>query len=63
MNKLLKTIEVKSINGFYQLYLFNDGNALPKLVMYQVADEHEVPIKNMYKELKKLTMSKQTELN
>lgn len=54
MNKLLETIEVKSVNGLYRIYLFNDGNALPKLVIYQVADGHEVPIKNMYKELKKL---------
>lgn len=54
MNKLLETIEVKSLNGLYRIYLFNDGNALPKLVIYKVADGHEVPIKNMYKELKKL---------
>ncbi|WP_400244991.1 hypothetical protein AB3U99_01285 [Niallia sp. JL1B1071] len=54
MNKLLETIEVNSVNGLYRIYLFNDGNALPKLVMYQVTDGHEAPIKNMYRELKKL---------
>ncbi|MED3575857.1 hypothetical protein [Cytobacillus praedii] len=54
MNKLLETIEVKSLKGLYRIYLFNDGNALPKLVIYQVADGHEVSVKNMYKELKRL---------
>lgn len=54
MNKLLETIEVKSVNGLYRIYQYDDGNALPKLVIYQVTDEHEVPVKNMYKELKRL---------
>ncbi|MTT31485.1 hypothetical protein GMB86_05555 [Terrilactibacillus sp. BCM23-1] len=54
MNKLLETIEVKSVNGLYRIYLFNDGNALPKLVIYQVADGNETLVKNMYRELKRL---------
>lgn len=54
MNKLLETIEVKSVNEIYRIYLFNDGNALPKLVIYQIVDGHEASIKNMYKVLKKL---------
>lgn len=54
MNKLLNVIEVKSINGLYRIHQYNDGNALPKLVIYQVLDGHEVPVKNMYKELKRL---------
>nr|WP_259548289.1 hypothetical protein [Heyndrickxia oleronia] len=63
MNKLLETIEVKSANRLYRIYLFNDGNALPKLVIYQVADGHEVPVKNMYKELKRLNGSFPTGFN
>jgi hypothetical protein len=54
MNKLLETIQVKSVNGLYRIHLFDDGNALPKLVIYQEADGHETPVKNMYKELKRL---------
>ncbi|MBO1513519.1 hypothetical protein [Metabacillus bambusae] len=54
MNKLLDTIEVKSINGFYRIHLYDDGNALPKLAIYQVADGNETPVRNMYKELKRL---------
>ncbi|MBB2481343.1 hypothetical protein H5P36_14220 [Bacillus sp. APMAM] len=54
MNKLLEKIEVNSMNGLYRIHLYNDGNALPKLIIYQVADGHEVPVKNMYKELKRL---------
>lgn len=54
MNKLLEVIEVKSINGIYKIFQYDDGNALPKLVIYQLADGREVPVKNMYKELKRL---------
>lgn len=54
MNKLLETINVKSVNGLYRIYLFNDGNALPKLVIYHIVNGHEVPVRNMYKELKRL---------
>jgi hypothetical protein len=54
LNKLLDAIEVKSINGLYRIHLYNDGNALPKLVIYQVNGEHEAPVKNMYNELKRL---------
>ncbi|MEI0739012.1 hypothetical protein VQ056_24265 [Paenibacillus sp. JTLBN-2024] len=54
MNKLLETIEVKSINGLYRILLYNDGNALPKLVISQILDGHEIPVKNMYKEHKRL---------
>ncbi|KGR89846.1 MULTISPECIES: hypothetical protein [Bacillales] len=54
MSKLLKTIEVKSVNGLYRIHQYKDGNALPKLVIYQVVNGHEVPVKNMYGELKRL---------
>ncbi|MFK5707522.1 hypothetical protein [Lysinibacillus boronitolerans] len=54
MNNLLETIEVKSVNGLYRIHQYNDGNALPKLVIYQVLNGQEVPVKNMYKELKRL---------
>ncbi|PLR70318.1 hypothetical protein [Bacillus sp. UMB0728] len=54
MNKLLEVIEVKSINGIYQIFQYDDGNALPKLVIYQVADGNEILVKNMYRELKRL---------
>ena len=54
MSKLLEVIEVKSINGIYKIFQYDDGNALPKLVIYQVADGNETPVKNMYKELKSL---------
>lgn len=54
MNKLLEVIEVKSINGIYQIFQYDDGNTLPKLVIYQVADGNEILVKNMYRELKRL---------
>ncbi|MGQ4666662.1 hypothetical protein ACUIJN_12665 [Metabacillus halosaccharovorans] len=54
MNSLLEVIEVKSINGIYKIFQYDDGNALPKLVIYHVVNGHEVPVKNMYKELKRL---------
>jgi hypothetical protein len=54
MNKLLEVIEVKSINGIYQIFQYDDGNALPKLVIYQVADGNGILVKNMYRELKRL---------
>lgn len=54
MNKLLEIIEVKSINGFYRIHLYDDGNVLPKLVIFQVADGNEIHVKNMYRELKRL---------
>lgn len=54
MNKLLETIEVDSVNGLYRIHQYNDGNALPKLVIYHVVNGHEVPVRNMYKELKRL---------
>lgn len=54
MNKLLEKIEVNSINGLYRIYQYDDGNALPKLVICQVTVANETPVKNMYKELKRL---------
>ena len=54
LDKLLEKIEVHSMNGLYRIHLYNDGNALPKLVIFQVADGNETPVKNMYRELKRL---------
>jgi len=54
MNKLMEVLEVKSINGIYQIFRYDDGNALPKIVIYHVDNGHETPVKNMYKELKRL---------
>lgn len=54
MNKLLESIQVKSVNGLYRIDLFNDGNALPKLVIYRVTDGNEILINNIYKEFKRM---------
>lgn len=54
MKKFLERIEINSKNGLYYFYQYNDGNPLPKLEIYQVVDGIEIPVKNMYGELKKL---------
>ncbi|WP_078543529.1 hypothetical protein [Litchfieldia alkalitelluris] len=52
--QLLNKVEVNSSKGKYLLYQFRDGNAMPKLVINQVTDGVEVPVPNMYRELKRL---------
>lgn len=53
MNKLLETIEVKSVNGLYRIYLFSDNNPLPRLEIHKIDNGNETPVKNMYGELKR----------
>lgn len=54
MGKLLEVIEVKSVNGTYKIIQSDDGNALPKIVIYHIVNGHETIVKNMYKEFKRL---------
>jgi hypothetical protein len=54
MNQLLEMIEVNSNNGLYRIYQHADGNPLLKLSIFQVINGIEVPVKNMYGELKRL---------
>ncbi|MEB2279007.1 hypothetical protein LAV73_03195 [Lysinibacillus xylanilyticus] len=54
MNNLLETIEIKSINGLFRIYLFSDNNPLPMLKIYKIINEIETPVTSMYGELKKL---------
>lgn len=54
MDKLLETIEVNSNNGLYRIYLFSDNNPLLRLEIYKIDNGIETPVKNMYRELKRL---------
>jgi hypothetical protein len=54
MIKLLEKIDINSINGLYRIYQYADGNALPKLEIFQITGEIETPVRNMYAEFKRL---------
>ena len=54
MEKLLKSLDVNSVNGLYRMYQYNDGNPLPKLVITKITKDVELQVRNMYGELKKL---------
>ena len=47
-------MEVHSINGIYRIYQYDDENGPAKIEIYYLLNTQEIPVKNMYSELKKL---------